>query len=705
MMKRKYKKQIRIAMAAVLASTSVVYSIDTIFAQDESMISQYSSHDDAKARASDIEINEANFPDEKFRAYISANFDSDQNGILSSRECNRVTNISLDNQEIKSVVGIEHFPYLWSLDCNHTKITELDVSKNTELEYLSCQGALLTGLDVSTNTLLRTLDVTDNELAWLYIGRNHPNLKTLNKNGSAINLGIIGKILDMQEVFPGIDPNRVTIVSGATLDKNTGILSDYVDGTPIIYQYDCGSFWFGTEVLDVTLDFNVLIDSDRYTPQVQEITVNKGDTPNAEDGIANKNDLPATTVYEWKNVPDTDNVGTVIGTIVVTYPDTTSEEVNITIKVKERDADIYIPQGQDIAIDKGDIPNAEDGIANKKDLPTTTVYAWKDIPDTNTVGIVTGTIVVTYPDGTSEEVEVIIHVIGKDVDNYTPQGQDIVIDKGATPNAEDGIANKKDLPTTTIYAWKNIPDTNTVGIVTGTIVVTYPDGTSEEVEVIIHVIGKDVDNYTPQGQDIVIDKGATPNAEDGIANKKDLPAATVYAWKNIPDTSTEGIVTGTIVVTYPDGTSEEVEVTIHVIEKDANKYTPIVDQNKVVNKGDKLNVEDFIMNKDMLPRGTQFQWQNELDTSVEGMITGAIIVTYPDGSTTTIDVKVTVASQEEVIPGNSSIKDESGTNISGSPIAGVQTGDYTKVGLWTLLVGLSTGLMAFFTKKKFKDEL
>ena len=628
MMKRKYKKQIRIAMAAVLASTSVVYSIDTIFAQDESMISQYSSHDDAKARASDIEINEANFPDEKFRAYISANFDSDQNGILSSRECNRVTNISLDNQEIKSVVGIEHFPYLWSLDCNHTKITELDVSKNTELEYLSCQGALLTGLDVSTNTLLRTLDVTDNELAWLYIGRNHPNLKTLNKNGSAINLGIIGKILDMQEVFPGIDPNRVTIVSGATLDKNTGILSDYVDGTPIIYQYDCGSFWFGTEVLDVTLDFNVLIDSDRYTPQVQEITVNKGDTPNAEDGIANKNDLPATTVYEWKNVPDTDNVGTVIGTIVVTYPDTTSEEVNITIKVKERDADIYIPQGQDIAIDKGDIPNAEDGIANKKDLPTTTVYAWKDIPDTNTVGIVTGTIVVTYP-----------------------------------------------------------------------------DGTSEEVEVIIHVIGKDVDNYTPQGQDIVIDKGATPNAEDGIANKKDLPAATVYAWKNIPDTSTEGIVTGTIVVTYPDGTSEEVEVTIHVIEKDANKYTPIVDQNKVVNKGDKLNVEDFIMNKDMLPRGTQFQWQNELDTSVEGMITGAIIVTYPDGSTTTIDVKVTVASQEEVIPGNSSIKDESGTNISGSPIAGVQTGDYTKVGLWTLLVGLSTGLMAFFTKKKFKDEL
>lgn len=38
-------------------------------------------------------------------------------------------------------------------------------------------------------------------------------------------------------------------------------------------------------------------------------------------------------------------------------------------------------------------------------------------------------------------------------------------------------------------------------------------------------------------------------------------------------------------------------------------------------------------------------------------------------------------------------------------VTGVQTGDSTQVGLWTILAGLSTGLMMCFRKKNRKEEV
>ncbi|MCZ3636926.1 Rib/alpha-like domain-containing protein, partial [Lactobacillus mulieris] len=94
---------------------------------------------------------------------------------------------------------------------------------------------------------------------------------------------------------------------------------------------------------------------------------------------------------------------------------------------------------------------------------------------------------------------------------------------------------------------------------TGTVEVTYPDGSKAEVKVTVHVTEPtkqptQADENTPEPKEISVRKGENPKAEDGIGNKDKLPSGTTYSWKDgTPDTSTSGDKTGTVEVTYPDG--------------------------------------------------------------------------------------------------------------------------------------------------------
>ena len=425
----------------------------------------------------------------------------------------------------------------------------------------------------------------------------------------------------------------------------------------IVVTYPDGSTNEVPVTVHVTNPTTTPTDADKYKPEGQDVNTKTGVVPAAAEGIANKSDLPEGTKYTWKTTPDVSTAGNKPATIVVTYPDGSTNEVPVTIHVTNPtttpDADKYKPEGQDVNTKTGVVPSAEEGIKNKSDLPEGTKYTWKTTPDVTTAGNKPATIVVTYPDGSKTEIPVTVHVTNPttptDADKYKPEGQDINTKTGEVPNPADGIKNKSDLPSGTKYTWKNAPDVSTTGNKPATIVVTYPDGSKTEIPVTVHVTNPttptDADKYKPEGQDVNTKTGVVPNPAEGIKNKGDLPDGTKYTWEKIPDVTKPGESTGVIVVTYPDGSKDEVPVTIHVTNPatptDADKYTP---EGQDVNTkiGVVPNPAEGIKNKGDLPDGTKYTWEKIPDVTKPGESTGVIVVTYPDGSKDEVTVKVIV---------------------------------------------------------------
>ncbi|WP_212750413.1 Rib/alpha-like domain-containing protein [Streptococcus pseudopneumoniae] len=158
------------------------------------------------------------------------------------------------------------------------------------------------------------------------------------------------------------------------------------------------------------------------------------------------------------------------------------------------------------------------------------------------------------------------------------------VSRGATPSAGASV-DTNGLPDGTTYEWKegHKPDTNTSktnppGDKDGVVVVTYPDGTTDEVAVKVTVTAQNT-QHNPQAKDPkqAVSKGATPSAGASV-DTNGLPDGTTYEWKegHKPDTNTSktnppGDKDGVVVVTYPDGTTDEVNVTVKVTGQD---FTP-----------------------------------------------------------------------------------------------------------------------------------
>ncbi|MBQ7069297.1 MAG: hypothetical protein IJM82_09040, partial [Synergistaceae bacterium] len=122
-----------------------------------------------------VQINETNFPDPKFRAYVRAHFDDGgHNGTLnpagdgwlggnelvsaSSLNLNNVFSDDVSAVTNESIQGLEKLTYLIELRLSGTSITSLNVSSLKYLEKLYCRyNPSLKTLNVSACTRLEDL--------------------------------------------------------------------------------------------------------------------------------------------------------------------------------------------------------------------------------------------------------------------------------------------------------------------------------------------------------------------------------------------------------------------------------------------------------------------------------------------------------------------------------------------------------------------
>ena len=323
--------------------------------------------------------------------------------------------------------------------------------------------------------------------------------------------------------------------------------------------------------------------------------------------------------------------------------------------VPNEDADKYTPTAKEQTVNKGETPDAKGSIGNVSDLPSGTTFEYKTPVDTTTPGDKGATVVVTYPDGSKDEVPVTVKVVdpSTDADKNTPTAKDQTVNKGETPDAKGSIGNVSDLPSGTTFEYKTPVDTTTPGDKDATVVVTYPDGSKDEVPVKVTVVdpSTDADKNTPTAKEQTVKKGDTPDAKGSIGNVGDLPSGTTFEYKTPVDTTTPGDKDAVVVVTYPDGSKDEVPVTVKVVDPrtDADKNTP-TPKDQTVNVGETPDPKKSIGNVGDLPSGTTVEYKTPVDTTTPGDKSTTVVVTYPDGSKDEVPVTVKVVTPNTPAP-------------------------------------------------------
>ncbi|MFR9280747.1 Rib/alpha-like domain-containing protein, partial [Levyella massiliensis] len=338
--------------------------------------------------------------------------------------------------------------------------------------------------------------------------------------------------------------------------------------------------------------------------------------------------------------------------VEITYADGSTATVQVLVSYgKAKDA--FDPTGQNLSVKQNaSEPSPADAITNKDALPANTGYSWTTPVDTSEVGTHEYTVKVTYPDGSEDFVKVNVTVEATapaqtDAEKYKADGGKVNKPYGQTATAEDVVnAVTTDAPKDKVKSIKAVDAIPTKGKNQPVKVeVTYADGTKDTVTVTVNYMDA-ADAFNPETKPITVDKGQAPDAKDGIANKEEFPEGTTITWKKPVDTNKPGEKEGTVVVTYPDGSTDEVKVKVVVQDKktQADENEPKV-KDEIIKEGQKPDLTDNVTNLDKLPKGTKVKDitpDGAINPNKPGEYEGTLEIEYPDGSKDVVKVKVTV---------------------------------------------------------------
>ncbi|HEM5363872.1 TPA: GA module-containing protein, partial [Streptococcus suis] len=452
-------------------------------------------------------------------------------------------------------------------------------------------------------------------------------------------------------------------------------------------------------------------DSAQHTPVVAETPIDSATTAgtslteterNAVKAAVTVPNFPAGDKQPTITVPDnarvTDgtngNTGKPVVVATVEYPDGTTEQVEVPVRQRDTakyEASVTNPEapaaikashetGTQIT-DQAD----KDAILAKVSVPTGS----KGTPslDQNPVveerdGKPVVKVTVTYPDQTTDTVYVPVDQKDNETHNPTAPAEALVaIDP--TPGAAITNQADKDAAVAKVDLSK-LPVGTTAAVADGAVVandpltnkpvvpvtVTYPDGTSE----IINVPVKQADNLAlaPSLKDtnpvpilteatvglMVSDKAnldAIAAKVDPKTGKAEVVNNTIVAGKEDGPHAGQPVVN--VLVTYPDGTQDTIEVPVKQADNVANEPS-LTDQIPVpiqaaATTGTPVPADDkpAILAKVDLPAGAEATIADDATVVREdGQAVVPVTVTYPDGTTDTISVPVKRADNSKYTP-------------------------------------------------------
>ncbi|ASA98434.1 alpha-like surface protein [Streptococcus agalactiae] len=396
----------------------------------------------------------------------------------------------------------------------------------------------------------------------------------------------------------------------------------------------------GNQAEPKTVTINVLPpDKIKYSPEAKHRTVEQHAELDAKDSIANTDELPSNSTYNWKNghKPDTSTPGEKNAVVVVTYPDKSTDEVPVKVTVVDprTDAEKNDPAGKDQTVKVGEQP---DPTKSLEAVPAGSTVAYKEPVDTKTPGEKNAIVVVTYPDKSTDEVPVKVTVVDPrtDAEKNDPAGKDQTVKVGEQP---DPTKSLEAVPAGSTVAYKEPVDTKTPGEKNAIVVVTYPDKSTDEVPVKVTVVDPrtDAEKNDPAGKDQTVKVGEQP---DPTKSLEAVPAGSTVAYKEPVDTKTPGEKNAVVVVTYPDKSTDEVPVKVTVVDPrtDAEKNDPS-GKDQTVKVGEQ---PDPTKSLEAVPAGSTVAYKEPVDTKTPGEKNAIVVVTYPDKSTDEVPVKVTV---------------------------------------------------------------
>ncbi|WP_415748888.1 YPDG domain-containing protein, partial [Streptococcus pseudopneumoniae] len=475
-----------------------------------------------------------------------------------------------------------------------------------------------------------------------------------------------------------------------------------------------------------TIKITVQEQASKYNPTGETLTVPYNHNITDDEVKAKvQNFAPGTLTVQSK--PSTNTSGNVGNAVVkVTYPDGSHDTVNIPVVVGRPNKDDYTPKYEDGNGTPGTevkIPLTEE---NGKKIPTGTTFESgtpgitvdKDGKVTVTIpkeakpgDKIIGKVTVTYPDGSKEEVPVTVAVGKQDKDIYTPKYNDGNGKPGTKVEIPLTEENGKKIPTGTTFESGTpgitVDDKGKVTVtipadkkpgdkIIGKVTVTYPDGSKEEVPVTVAVGKQDKDIYTPKYNDGNGKPGTKVEIPLTEENGKKIPTGTTFesgtpgitvddkgkVTVTIPADKKPGDkIIGKVTVTYPDGSKEEVPVTVTVGEQDKDIYTPKYNDGNG-KPGTKVEIPLTEENGKKIPTGTTFESGTPgitvddkgkvtvtipADKKPGDKITGKVTVTYPDGSKEEVPVKVTVTTPARKTPTIDLVQDPTTGDVTVTP--------------------------------------